>query len=89
MSLFSKIFGGSAPAKAEPVVYNEFRIYPEPTKTDGGYRICARIEKEINGEVKIHKLIRADTISSLDEATSTTVRKAQALIDEQDINIFR
>ena len=89
MSLFSKLFGGSKPeAKAEPVTYNGFRIYPEPTKTDGGYRVSARIEKDINGEVKTHALIRADTINSLEEATLTSVRKAKQVIDEQGDRIF-
>ena len=88
MSLLSKLFGSKPEPKAEPINYNGFSIYAEPTKTDGGYRVCARIEKDINGEVKTHVLIRADTISSLEEATSTTVRKAKQVIDEQGDRIF-
>jgi len=92
MSLLSKLFGGgggSSPKEAEPELYNEFRIFPEPAKEGGGHRIAARIEKTIDGEVKIHNLIRADTCNSLDEAREVSVRKAKQVIDEQGEAIFR
>ena len=55
MSLFKKLFGGGSGAGAaksdpEPEDYNGFLIYPQPDKQSGGYRIGARIEKEIGGE---------------------------------------
>jgi len=56
MSIFGKLFGGggSTPNEVEPVEYNGFKIVPEPMKEGGTYRIAARIEKEIDGEVKTH-----------------------------------
>ena len=62
MSIFRKLFGGgggSSAPEAEPEEYNGFAITPEPIKEGHTFRIAARIEKEVNGEVKTHRLIRA------------------------------
>ncbi len=91
MSLFSKLFGGGGGAgksAPEPEVYEGFQIYPEPIKEAGGYRIAARIEKEVGGEVKVHQLIRADLCQSVEEATTSSVLKAKKLIDEQGEKLF-
>lgn len=90
MSLLSKLFGGGGSSPApEPVVHNGFRIFPEPAKESGGYRIGARIEKEIGGELKAHHLIRADTYSAPDAAAAASVDKAKLVIDQQGDEIFR
>ena len=69
MSLFSKLFGGgSAPKAPEPVDHAGFKIFVEPIKEGSGYRLAARIEKEVGGEVKSHQVIRADVFNSEDEA---------------------
>jgi hypothetical protein len=84
MSLFSKLFGGSgAPKTPEPEEYEGFRIIVDPVKEGGGYRLAALIEKEIGGEVKRHRLIRADTFQSQDEARQFSLAKAKQMIDEQ------
>ncbi len=92
MSLFSKLFGGSGNARAkkepEPEIYKGFRIIPGPINEGGKYRIAARIEKDIDGEVKVHQLIRADTLESADEAASASADKARKMIDEQGERIF-
>ena len=87
MSLFSKLFGGGKAAK-EPEVYKDFRIFPEPQSSSGGFRIAARIEKEVGGETKVHQLLRADTVQSAEEAEAFSIRKAKQLIDEQGERIF-
>lgn len=94
MSLLSKLFGAgrSAPkAKPEPQPedYNGFRIFPDPIRDEGGFRIAARIEKEVDGELKTHQMIRADTTQSEDEARRMSLRKAQAFIDQMGIGVFR
>ncbi|NBD29287.1 MAG: hypothetical protein GVY31_04515, partial [Alphaproteobacteria bacterium] len=65
MSLLKKLFGGSGDPPKEPRVedYNGYRIYPAPLKEQGGYRIAARIEKDIGGETRTHTLIRADVVA--------------------------
>jgi hypothetical protein len=88
MSLFSKLFGGGGKPAKEPDVYKEFRIFAEPQSGSGGYRLAARIEKEGGGETKVHHMIRADQIQSLDEAEAFSLRKAKQLIDEQGERLF-
>ncbi|KNG92719.1 HlyU family transcriptional regulator [Pseudaestuariivita atlantica] len=95
MSILSRLFGGGGGAKdgaAEPASFEEYegyRIYAEPASTSGGFRVSARIERDVEGETRAHQMIRADVISSMDEARATTVLKARQLIDQQGDAIFR
>jgi hypothetical protein len=82
------LFGGGGKPSKEPEVYKDFRIFPEPQSGAGGYRIAARIEKEVGGETKVHQLLRADTVQSAEEAEAFSIRKAKQLIDEQGERIF-
>ena len=90
MSILKRLFGGGAGGTSdrEPELYNDFRIFPEPVKDANGYRIAARIEKEVAGETRVHKLVRADTIQGEDEAIAFSIRKARQVIDEQGEAIF-
>ncbi|MEQ8877178.1 MAG: HlyU family transcriptional regulator [Phycisphaerales bacterium] len=94
MSLLSRLFGGKPgpgkdPAPAhDPVEYEGFTIHPEPIKEGGTWRVAARIEKEIDGEVMSQQLIRADMISDPDQAAAESTRKAQRLIDERGERLF-
>ena len=88
MSIFSRLFGKVDPPKPEAEVYQGFQIFPEPYSDAGGYRVAARIEKEIGGELKIYQLVRADTSNDLDTATSLAVLKAKQLIDQMGDQLF-
>lgn len=93
MSFLKKLFGGSgaSPAAAktpEPEMYQDFAIFPDPHAEGKQYRLGARIEKEIAGELKIHHLIRADTFSSSDAASDAAIQKAKILIDQQGDRMF-
>lgn len=90
MSLFSKLFGGGGgkPAAPETIDYNGFRITPEPMEAEGGFRLAARIEAEIDGETKTHHLIRADIIRDHDQACEAAIFKARQMIDQQGARIF-
>lgn len=91
MSILSRLFGGGsggAEPQAEAETYQGFTIFPEPQKEGNQFRIAARIEKEIGGEVKVHRLIRADMIGDRDEAVKASTGKAQQMIDEQGDGIF-
>ncbi|MDO9639717.1 MAG: HlyU family transcriptional regulator [Pseudotabrizicola sp.] len=90
-SFLSRLFGKSAaapPAAPDPVLHNDFRIFPDPIKEGSTFRIAARVEKTIAGEVKSHQLIRADTRGSLDEATEASVAKARQAIDQLGDTLF-
>jgi len=88
MSLFSKLFGGGGKPAKDPEDYKDFRIFPEPQSGSGGYRLSARIEKEIGGETRTHQMIRADQIADAEEAEAFSIRKAKQLIDEQGDALF-
>ena len=90
MSWLSKIFGGSGAAKtdAEPVEFEGFRISPNPMSEGSKYRIAAVIEKDVNGELKTHQLIRADTLDGYDAAAEASVDKAKKMIKEQGERLF-
>jgi hypothetical protein len=90
MSLLSRLFGGaSAPEpQPEPELYKDFRIFVEPEKAPGGFRLGARIEKEIDGALRSHRLIRADTFDSAETAHEMTLAKARLLIDQQGDTLF-
>lgn len=90
-SFLSRLLGKSAatsPAAPEPILHNDFRIFPDPIKEGSTFRIAARIEKTIAGEVKTHQLIRADTRATLDEATEASVTKAKQAIDQLGDTLF-
>ena len=90
MSLFSKLFGGGSAGKSapEPEHYKDYRIFPEPSKQSGGYRVGARIEKDVDGTTQVHNMIRADTIASLDEATDISLTKAKLTLDQLGDSVF-
>ncbi|RPE72006.1 hypothetical protein EDD53_1143 [Pacificibacter maritimus] len=96
MSILSKLFGSKpkaaqvdAPAgKGTSVDHKGFKITPQPLKAEGGYRIAGVIEKDIDGVTKTHNMVRADTLSDLDDAKQATLQKAQVFIDQMGDRIF-
>lgn len=91
MSFLKKLFGGGGGGSAESSKtesHEGFRITPTPIAEGNTYRVAATIEKEINGEMLTHKLVRADTLQGLDEAQAACIRKAKQVIDEQGDKIF-
>jgi len=92
MSLLSRLFGGGGDkggASNQPSeTYEGFSIIAEPMRDGGSWRLAARIEKEIDGELKSHRLIRADTFQSADEASGAAIVKAKQIIDEQGARLL-
>ncbi|OLQ85868.1 transcriptional regulator [Vibrio panuliri] len=92
MGLFSRLFGGNKSDKAkvevEPIEYKGFLIYQEAIEESGQYRIAGRIEKEIDGELKTHRFIRSDVLSSRSDADEFMLKKAQMFIDQMNEQIF-
>lgn len=93
MSFLKKLFGGGdkAPSMVKPVEevdYKGFQIATTPMDEGGQFRVCAIISKDVDGEMKTHKLIRADLCASAEEASTIALRKAQQMIDEQGVRIL-
>lgn len=95
MSFFKKLFGGGGEesSASEAKVAGEaehrgFAIKATPFKSDGQYQTCGVISKEINGEVKEHRFIRADRFSGLDDVVQLTLSKGRQIIDEQGERLF-
>jgi hypothetical protein len=92
MSFWSVLFGRRSAAEAakspDPVEYKGFVIRAAPYKNNGGYQTAGVIEREINGERKEHRFIRADSYASYEDAVNFTLGKARQIIDLQGERIF-
>lgn len=88
MSLLSRLFGSgpSAPEKTED--YKGYTITPLPQREGSRFRLGARIEKVVDGETKVHHLIRADVFESEDVAQAESLAKARLAIDQLGDTIF-
>ncbi len=96
MSFLKKLFGGGG-GSGEPgggakpvaeVTHDGFQIATTPIEEGGQFRVAAMISKEVGGEVKSHRLIRADMCGSAEEASDIALRKAKMMIDEQGERIL-
>lgn len=88
MSFWTKLFGAKAPEAAPGIDHAGFTIYPEPEGQGNRWRIGARIEKEVNGTLMTHQMIRADTLDSAEAARDASLAKARMLVDQQGEAIF-
>jgi hypothetical protein len=89
-ALLARLFGGSAaaPPEEDSVEYKGYRIRPTPFPRLGQYQTAGTIEKEIGGDVKEHRFVRAETHSSHEEAIAYSIVKAKQIIDEQGDRLF-
>lgn len=94
MSFLKKLFGGGggsepgAPRVLESEAYKDYAIRAIEMRAGAEFQLCGEIEKEIGGEVKVHKFIRADRLSSADQAAQSALAKARQIIDEQGDRLF-
>ena len=94
MSFLKSLFGGGKAAEAGPAkaateeAYKGFAIKATPMAVGGEHQLCGIIEKEIGGELKSYKFVRADRFGSREDAATRSVDKARQLIDEQGDRLF-
>ncbi|MEO8758926.1 MAG: HlyU family transcriptional regulator [Devosia sp.] len=92
MSFWKNLFGGggsaveAAPAPGE--AYMGFIVRATPMAVGSEYQLAGTIEKTVGDELKSYKFVRADRMSSRDEATSFALAKGRQIIDEQGDGIF-
>ena len=94
MSFLKKLFGfggsgdGGAPAPGRTVQHLGFTIRAEPYQSEGQYQTAGAIEKEIGGELKTHRFVRADRHPSHEQAVEFALAKGRQIIDEQGERLF-
>src|SRR5690606_5399729 len=97
MSFLKRLFGGSGSASNEapgertvgdPVEHKGYVIRATPFKEGGQFQTCGVIVREVNGELKEHRFVRADRFPGEDTAAEQAIRKGRQIIDEQGDLIF-
>lgn len=94
MSFWKKLFGiGSddtaGPAKvAREAEHNGYRIEAMPYAEAGQFQVAGVISKQIDGDMKQHRFVRADRFPTIDEAAEFALMKARQIIDQQGDRIF-
>jgi hypothetical protein len=93
MSFWKSLFGGGGAAKKEAPApgeeYKGFTIRATPMSAGSEYQLAGVIEKTVGGELKSYKFVRADRMSSRDEAVSFALAKGRQIVDEQGEGVFR
>ena len=97
MSFWKKLFGGgdavdSAPAGDKTLgeeAYKGFLIKAIEMRVGSEYQLAGTIEKDVGGELKTYKFIRADRMGSKDDLIAFALSKGRQIIDEQGEQIFR
>lgn len=94
MSFLKRLFGRGgdaetpAPASGKTLEHNGFLVRATPYKAEGQFQTCGVVSKDIDGETREHRFIRADRFASMDEAADNALRKGRQLIDEQGQRLF-
>ena len=82
--------GGSASAAtAKEAEHKGFIIRATPYKDGGQYQTAGIICKEVGGEMKEYKFVRADRFSTIEEAADLSLSKGRQIIDEQGERMFK
>jgi hypothetical protein len=91
MSFWKNLFGGGEAKQAAPEPgeeYKGFTIRPTPMAVGSEFQLSGRIEKEVDGELKTYDFVRADRMSSREDAVTLALSKARQIIDEQGEKVF-
>lgn len=94
MSFLKKLFGGGDDGSGsdgkvlDSDTYKDFAIRAVEMRAGSEFQLCGEIAKEIDGEEKVHRFIRADRLMTPDLAASAALAKARQIIDEQGERVF-
>ena len=96
MSFWKNLFGGgssSAEPEGDKVLGEEshkgFLIKAIEMKAGSELQLAGTIEKEVSGELKTYRFVRADRTTSRDDLIVLAIAKGRQIIDEQGEAIFR
>ena len=90
-SLWQRLSGSSGnddDHAGETVEYEGYRIRPAPFRRNGEYQTAGIIEKEVAGERREHRFVRAESHPTRDGAIEFSVAKAKQIIDERSTRLF-
>jgi hypothetical protein len=90
MSILKKLFGGAKPSAETPktMEHKGYTIAATPYQEAGQYQTAGIITREVAGERREHKFIRADRFISKDEAIEFSLRKGCQIVDEVGERMF-
>ena len=93
MSFLKRLFGGGddANAPAEPakqVEHEGFVIRATPYKEGTEFQTCGVVSKEIDGETKEHRFVRAERFPTLEGAAEHSITKGKQIVDQQGERVF-
>jgi len=96
MSFLKKLFGGGSSATSEPAGdkvlgeedYKGFLIKVIEMRAGSELQLAGTIEKDVGGELKSYKFVRADRMTSKDDLVVLALSKGRQIIDEQGERIF-
>ena len=93
-SFFRSLVGSSESEGGQPdsrnaVDYNGYLIHPASRKEGSQWRTEGVITKDVEGETKEHRFIRADVYTTKEDADNCAVTKAKRIIDEQGDRLFQ
>jgi hypothetical protein len=97
MSFLKKLFGGAngtetGNAKEGAALgeesYKGFLIKAVEMRAGSEYQLAGTIEKDVGGELKTYKFVRADRVASKDDLVSLALTKGRQIIDEQGDGVF-
>ncbi|PZR80985.1 MAG: hypothetical protein DI537_38865 [Stutzerimonas stutzeri] len=95
MSFLKSLFGGRKTEAAKPagpvksIEHAGFTIHATPYQEGGQYQLCGVVEKDVGGEVKSHRFVRADRFVGIDEAAEFTLSKGRQLVDLEGERLFK
>ena len=95
MSFWKNLFGGGS-SNSEPAgdkvlgedTYKDFVIKAVEMRAGSEFQLAGTIEKEIGGELKTYRFVRADRMTSRDDLVAVALNKGRQIIDEQGERIF-
>lgn len=95
MSFLKSLFGGGksdGAASGDKALaeedYKGFTLKAVAMSAGSEHQLAGAIEKEIGGELKTYKFVRADKFASREDATAMSLAKGRQLVDEQGDKLF-
>lgn len=68
--------------------HNGFHIAAAPYQEQGQYQVAGVISKEVGGQKREHRFVRADRFATREEAADFAIHKGRQIIDQQGDKVF-